>query len=140
MQPGDIFRDDAFYVAPTGELKAKYVLVLATPAECDVIVRLLTSRQHGRPEDPPCFHGDPYAGYYLGVPGGELNRETWVDLRAQDDLDTISCRGRQERGLMVRVLQRDPITTARVVECVAGADDTTREQESRLRDMLAAMR
>jgi len=140
VHPGDIYRDDAFYVAPTGELKAKYLLVLAAPAGRDVVIRLLTSRQHGRPEQPPCFHGDPYAGYYLGVPGDELKRKTWVDLRAQDDLDAIACRGRQERGTMTPVMQLDAATTARVIECVAGADDTTREQESLLRDALAGMR
>jgi len=139
MRPGEIYRDNAFYVAPTGELKAKYLLVLAAPSGHDIVVRLLTSRPHGRPENPPCFHGAPYAGYFLGMPGGELNRKTWVDLRPQDDLDPVACRRRQEKGLMVRVLALDPATTTRVIECVAGADDTTRKQETLLRDVLAAM-
>ena len=140
MHPGEIYRDNAFYISPAGELKPKYLLVLAAPAGRDVVVRLLTSRQHGRPEEPPCFHGDPYAGFYLGVPGGELNRKTWVDLRALQDLDPIACRGRQEKGLMVRVMQLNAGTTARAIECVAGAQDTTREQESLLRDVLALLR
>lgn len=140
MQSGDIFRDAAFYVASTGELKAKYILVLAAPAGRDLVVRLLTSKPHGRPEDPACFHGNPYAGFYLGVPGGALTRKTWVDLRGHDDLDAISCRGRQERGLMNRVMRLEAEMLVRVLECVAGADDTTREQESLLRDVLAAMR
>ena len=140
MRPGDIYRDNAFYVAPTGELKRKFLLVLAAPVKRDVVIRLLTSRPHGRPENPPCFHGAPYAGYFLGVPGGELNQKTWVDLRPQGDLDVIACRGQEEKGLMERTLVLDEVITASVIECVAGADDTTREQENLLRDALAAMR
>jgi hypothetical protein len=139
MQPGDIFRDKEFYVASTGELKAKYLVVLAAPAGRDVIVRLLTSRPHGRPEEPACFHGNPYAGYYLGVPGGELTRKTWVDLRAMDDLDLAACRVRQNQGIMARILKLDIVTVTRLLECVASADDTTRAQESTLRDVLASM-
>lgn len=140
MRPGDIHRDSAFYIAPTGELKAKYLLVLAALDGRDVVVRLLTSRPHGRPEAPPCFHGAPYAGYFLGIPGGELNRRTWVDLRPLDDLDPIACRGRHEKGLMTRVMTLDAATTANVIECVAGADDTTRAQEAMLRDTLSRLR
>lgn len=82
----------------------------------------------------------PYAGYFLGVPGGELALNTWVDLRPQDDLDVIACRGRQNRGLMKQVLALDAETTIRVIECVAGADDTTRQQERLLRDTLDTLR
>jgi hypothetical protein len=53
-----------------------------------VIHRLLTSRRSGRPETPPCYHGDPYPGYYLGVPDAPLTLPTWVDLRATDDYDS----------------------------------------------------
>lgn len=137
MQPGEIHRDSAFYLTAGGALKAKYLLVLAAPSHGDLVVRLLTSRPHGHPEQPPCFHGMPYAGYFLGIPGCELDRKTWVDLRPQDDLDPIAWCGRQEKGLLRHVMSLHPATIARVIECVAGADDTTRRQEAVLRDVLA---
>ncbi len=81
---GHVYRDSAFYVEPqTGELKPKYFLVLAAPERGDIVVRLLTSRYAGmRPENPACFHGDPYPGFFLGVLGGELGAKSWLDLRA----------------------------------------------------------
>jgi len=47
----------------TGELKSKVLLVLTTTGGGDVVWRLLTSRQYGRPEEPHCYHGDPYPGF-----------------------------------------------------------------------------
>ena len=47
----------------------------------DLVGRDLTSRAHGRPVAPPCYHGDPYPGFYLGILGGQLQRESWLDLR-----------------------------------------------------------
>lgn len=67
---GRIYRDAHFYVDPeTGQLKPKYFLVLAAPSDGDIVIRLLTSRYSGlRPETPPCSHGDPYPGFFLGIP------------------------------------------------------------------------
>jgi len=58
VQPGDIYRHEAFYTdLSTGKLEPKYLLILAVPRGDDIVARLLTSRAHGRPETPPCFHG-----------------------------------------------------------------------------------
>lgn len=140
MRPGDIFRDSEFYIAPSGEIKAKYLLVLAAQEASDLVIRLLTSRAHGRPEIPPCFHGMPYAGYFLGVPGGALSMKTWVDLRYQDDLDTDDFHKRQRKGLITHALSLRVDVLRPVLECVAGADDTTRQQERLLRNTLTTLR
>lgn len=137
LQPGDICRHTAFYVDDTGEVKSKYLLVLAAPPDSDVIARLITSRPHGRPETPPCYHGLPYGGYFLGNPEDPLTRKSWVDLRYLDDLDPASARAEQVRGVFVRVAALSHETLCAVIECVASADDTTREQERVLRDTLA---
>lgn len=60
MVPGRVFRHEQFYL------------------DCET--GLLTSRAYGRREDPPCFHGAPYPGYFLGIPGQGLALRTWVDL------------------------------------------------------------
>ncbi len=141
MQPGEIYRHAAFYPDPaTGEIRSKYLLVLSTPAGDDVIARLLTSQPHGRPETPPCYHGLPYGGYFIGILGPPLTRKSWVDLRHLDDLDPADARAGQDRGVLSRVGVLPTDVLRAVIECVAGADDTTRRQEKHLRDTLAALR
>jgi hypothetical protein len=69
--PGQIFRHTRYYHDDAG-WHTKYLLVLAADAD-NVVYRLLTSRAHARPENPPCYHGDPYPGFYLGLIGGSLS-------------------------------------------------------------------
>ena len=140
MQPGDIYRDAAFYVNERGELCQKYLLLLAVPAAADMVARLLTSRAHGRPETPPCYHGLPYGGYFLGIPGAPLTEKTWVDLRYLDDLDPDDFRKRETRGGLARTSALPTATLRAVIDCVANADDTTRRQERHLRDTLSMLR
>jgi hypothetical protein len=71
MQSGEIYRHDAFYRdMESGQTQRKYLVILAHTDGGDIVARLLTSRAHGRPENPPCFHGLPYPGFYLGVMAG----------------------------------------------------------------------
>ena len=97
---GRIYRDSSFYVdLDSGELKPKFFLVLAAPPKSDIVIRLLTSRYAGvRPEVPPCFHDDPYPGFFLGIAGGPLNHKTWLDLRKVDDLDPWDFKRYREAG------------------------------------------
>lgn len=140
LQIGAIYRHAAFYSdLASGELKPKYFVVLAyTPGE-DVVARLLTSQGHGRPERPPCFQGDPYPGYYLGVLGGPLSSQSWLDLRFLNDIDDSSAAGKLRKGILTETL-RLPVGVLRpLMECTAGADDTTRLQARSIRDQLATM-
>ena len=138
---GYIYRDASFYAEPaTGELKPKYFLVLATPERSDIIIRLLTSRYGGaRPEDPPCFHGDPYPGFYLGVVGGALSAKSWLDFRPTDDLDRWDFARFEEAGRLREVMQVPAAQLRAALECAASADDTSRWQERMIRDGLAAI-
>src|SRR5689334_18003581 len=107
MQIGEIYRHEAFYRnAETGVLEAKYLVLLAVLPSGDFVARLLTSRSHGRPEDPPCFHGNPYPSYYLDVLGAPLTAKSWLDLRYLDDFDEIEFRRRvkSKRIALVRSL------------------------------------
>jgi hypothetical protein len=140
MRPGDIYEVPAFYADPlTGELRTKYVLILAAFRDRDLVARLLTSRAHGRPEHPRCFHGHPYPGFFLGVPGRSLEMPTWIDLRALDDIDRNEFALRIKRDVRIAgSVPRDLLIEA--MECVAASDDTTRGQERALRDSLASLR
>jgi hypothetical protein len=121
VQPGDIYRHEAFYVdEETGRPAPKYLLVLAVSQRDDIV-------------------GRPYGGYFLGVPG-TLREKTWIDLRPFDDLDPIEFRKREESGTLVLACALPMAMLRSVLECVAGADDTTRHQERRLRDTLAGLR
>ena len=141
MDSGDIYRHDRFYRDPEfGELLAKYIVFLAPTRSGDWVARLLTSRENMRPRIPPCFHGDPYPGYFLGVPGPPLTFDTWVDLRALSDLDADDVRALVAGGVMREVGRLSNAQLIEIINCTAGAVDTTVEQERALRDLLATLR
>lgn len=141
MQCGEICRHERFYRdQQTGEMRPKYLVILTCPEGRDVIARLLTSRAHGRPERPECFHGNPYPGYYLGVLGKPLTAKSWVDLRFLEDMDAVAFQRRRSKGTLSLITQLpDPIRVG-LLECVAGAEDTTRAQENALRNELQTQR
>lgn len=60
-----------------------------------------------RPRTPPCYHGDPYPAFYLGVPGGPLQNESWLDLRPLDDFDARDIISHTANGICRRVLTLD---------------------------------
>lgn len=141
MQPGEIYRHDAFYrSAETGQLEPKYLVLLATLPSGDLVARLLTSRPHGRPEQPPCFHGRPYSSFFLGVIGGALPSKSWADLRYLDDFDEFEFQRRlkSKRITPTTSLPNDVLT--QLLDCAAAAEDTTRLQERAIRDALAELR
>jgi hypothetical protein len=140
VRAGHIYRDDSFYVDRDGVLRSKFLLVLAVHAGGDIVARLLTSRHAEiRPENPHCFHGDPYPSFFLGVLGGVLGSKTWLDLRSLDDLDGADFARRLGEG-RIRLLMPAPVRMLRAaLECAANADDTTRNQERAIRDAMTAL-
>lgn len=141
MQPGEIYRHEAFYRSlQSGALEPKYLVLLATLPSGDLVSRLLTSRPHGRPETPRCFHGRPYASFYLGVVGGSLSAKSWVDLRYLDDFDELEFRRRLGTKRITPMTSLPKEIVFELLDCVAGAEDTTRLQEGAIRNALAELR
>jgi hypothetical protein len=141
VQSGDIYRHEAFYrSAETGRLEPKYLVLLAALASGDWVARLLTSRPHGRPEQPPCFHGRPYSSFCLGVIGGPLSAKSWVDLRYLEDFDEFEFRRRLKSNRIVPIISLSKDALVQVLDCAAAAEDTTRLQERAIRDALAKVR
>ena len=135
---GHVYRHSGFYLDQrTGELKAKFLVALAYTPGGDIVARLLTSRQHGRPENPPCYHGDPYPGYYVGVLIGVLGAKSWVVLNKLDDLDDGDAARLMRVGILTETLTLPKDLIRPLLECVARADDTTHLQERAIRDQLA---
>jgi hypothetical protein len=141
MQPGEVYRHDIFYRnAETGQLEPKYLVLLATLPSGDLVARLLTSRPHGRPEQPPCFHGRPYSSFFLGVIGGPLSSKSWVDLRYLDDFDEFEFQRRLKSKRITSTTSLAKEMLAPLLDCAAAAEDTTRLQERAIRDELAKLR
>lgn len=133
-QPGEIWLDSDFFdgVAP----KKKYLLVLEVHRG-DITLRYLTSKSYGRPEDPPCFHGDPYPGFYLGVLGPPLVLQSWLDLAGTDDLDQVTFGKMERAGRLSKVMDLDGPLFCAALRCVAGAPDTTGLQARKILDVAA---
>lgn len=138
---GHICHDAAHYAdSASGELKPKYFLVLAAPERGDIVVRLLTSRYEAlRPMDPPCFHGDPYPGFYLGVLGGELGAKSWLDLRPANDLDPWDFERHLNEGRIRQLMPLPRVLLRPALECAARAQDTTRQQERMIRNVIDSL-
>lgn len=136
---GQIYRHSRFYQDATGQWQTKYLLVLAPTSGSDVIFRLLTSRAHGRPEQPPCYHGDPYPGYYLGHLGGKLTAKSWLDLRKQDDYDGRIFAADVAAGALTLALTLSQAILCLALDCAANAEDTLKLQERGMRDQRAAL-
>ncbi len=140
MTPGEIYRHEAFYAdEETGELGRKYFIVLASLAGGDFVIRVLTSRAHGRPEHPRCFHGHPFPSYFLGVPGGELGTKTWIDLRYLDDVDPLDVQREMQRDVIVLSMILAAESLVPILECAAAGEDTTQKQERAMRNLLATL-
>lgn len=110
----------------------KFLLVLAVHPNGDVIYRILTSKGYGRPKALPCYHGNPYSGFYLGIlmPNGDLWDETWLDLRETEDFDRIDFATLASDGILTL---RHTITKPQlcsVLACAAAAPDTTNRQRN----------
>lgn len=143
LVPGTVLLHPRFYAdTATGECKPKYLVVLAPMRGGDWVVRLLTSQHPDvRPEQPPCHHGDPYPGFYLGVldPSNGLGKKSWLDLRGLDDADASETSRLLTTGVLTCVMTLPHDLLKPALTCAAGADDTTRAQEQALRDLLATL-
>lgn len=141
MGVGEIITNPRHYVDQiTGELRTKHFLILANSRAGDLIIRLLTSRQHGRQKAPACSHIDPYPSFYMGHIGGALTSQSWLDLRFHPDLDGAYVAAQLARGQMRAVATIAGSQLIEAMECAAGAPDTTRAQEQAIRDSLSLLR
>lgn len=137
--PGQIYLDSCFYRNDQGHCKRKYLLVLTLTPGDDIVYRLLTSRQNGRPQYPPCFHGDPYPGYYLDTVGGKLPVSTWVDLRGLPDHEGMDFKSKIGNGRITLTTAVSQKVLCSALDCAANAPDTTNYQARLMRDERAKL-
>ena len=130
---GEVWAHPDYYVDPdTGESLTKYMLILAVnPANGDLIFRLLTSRDYNRPNVPACIHSGDRPGFYLGVPQpqGTLCKDTWLDLREQeDDFDARDFARMAAIGKLALIHTLAKNLLCHALMCAAYAQDTTKGQ------------
>lgn len=140
-QIGEIYLHTDFYER-NGRWLNKYLLVFGvTPAD-NVLFALLTSQDYGRHRAPPCDNGPQahYPGYYLGVLGGALQKDSWIDLRELVEIDALDWQARSGDGVLLRETALDSGTLRPAIECTASAEDAaTTRQEKFLRDVLSQL-
>lgn len=138
LSPGTVLHHSHIYLdTGTGEYRSKFLVLLAPMRGGDWVVRLLTSRHADvRPEQPPCHHGDPYPGFYLGVldPANGLGRKSWLDLRGLGDAEATEIRRLLKAGILTTVMTLPVELLKAALACAAGADDAQQAQERALRD------
>lgn len=140
LKVGYIYRHAALYRDPlTGNLMPKYLVALACAPGGDIVARLLTSKATGRSISPTCSHRAPYPGYFLGVLGGPLSANSWVDLRVLDDLDDGDAQSLLRKGIVSETMPLPPEHTRPLLECLVGAPDTRTGQARAIRDQLARL-
>jgi len=139
VTPGQIYRHTKWYQDSDGTWKSKYLLVLAKTRSGDIIFRLLTSQQNARPTAPACFHGDPYPGFYLGVLGGPLIKQSWLELCRRQDFDDLDFCTFIGSGVICLITTLAAPLLCNALECAAAADDTTNEQTRRMLDQRALL-
>ena len=140
--PEQIWQDDCYYYdSVTGRCMRKYVLVLAVDmASGDSVTAALTSTPNGLRVDPPCSQGNPRSGYYVGVLGGRLLEETWVDfnsLRTLDDADLARHIDQRRKSLLD--IRPSRAVFCGVLRCLLGFDDLERRHARLVGDLAAAL-
>lgn len=136
--PGQIYYHPRYYEDPPGVWHPKYFLLLCSDRSGDFVFRLLTSRRNDRPRDPPCYHGNPYPGFYLGVLGDSLVMESWLDLRKEDrELESTYIQNQARLGAIQRIFSLDSEVMCKILDCASRAIDTTERHSQLMRDQMA---
>lgn len=135
--PGQIWLQSAHYIDADGIPHRKYLLVLAVEAG-DVTFRLLTSQPNGLSEQPRCQTSPPRDGFYLGVLGGDLAQQSWLDLGLEEDLDEQKFLDREKAKRLRYVFDLNGQLFCDALLCAAYAQDTTKKQARRIMNVRAA--
>lgn len=141
--PGQIWRDDCYYRDHMGECQPHFVLILAVCQQHnDAVTVTFTSKPNGLTVTPPCSSGPPRAGYFVGMPGGKLHKESWADLQSIDILDHRDfCLHVGQKRKSLEDLQLPPDVFCAVLRCALKIqDDITKRQRRLLADLAANLR
>ncbi len=135
MRSGEIWTH-LQYELSDGSYKPKHLIILGERNHrFEVLYARLTSRPNGLPDNPPCYHGNPRSGYYLGVPGGILNKETWVVF---DDIAYLD--SRDMRYLTNSNLMAPTAIFCSLLRCIQQSEDILGIQYDQIMDTIQSVR
>ncbi|WP_423392806.1 hypothetical protein [Burkholderia sp. LMG 21824] len=140
---GQIWKDDRYYLnTKTQQWERKYYLVMATsPDGSDALTAVFTSKPNGLTDDPACSTGTPRAGHYVGIQGGFLVLESWVEFSSIKIVDSYLINqqvGSGQTSLTVQTLP--PALFCSVLRCALQVElDISNRGIRWLRDTIAAL-
>jgi len=116
---GEIWLDLAFPVSVG--FKPKYLL-LAAIEKYDIVYCTTTSNANSRSTAPACFHGDPYASFFLGNPQpAPFWKPTWLDLQQfVASADPPDFQAKVQAGQLVLKGQLTPPLLCEAIKCMRG--------------------
>jgi hypothetical protein len=142
FQANTLWCDSRYYLdEKAGVYKRKYVLVLATSVSGgDALSAVLTSKANGLREEPACDPGPPRAGYYVGVPGGNLIKPTWVDFSSVKDEDDFKFKKLIDNGRITPIALVFPGDVfCGILRCLTRSEDINKRQHSWLAATIASL-
>ena len=135
---GEVYHYPA-YVFPDGEQANKFVVLLGQISGGDWILGRTTSRQRGRPMNPPCNQSEHFPSFYLGPLNGIFLAQTWLVLDRLDDHDQTDFVGAIRSGAVELVGALPLQLLCAALSCARGAEDTTQFQAEAMSDLRAAL-
>ncbi|MEC5405136.1 hypothetical protein VOM14_06050 [Paraburkholderia sp. MPAMCS5] len=142
LQCGQIWRDDCYYLnQETNACERKYVLILAVNEKGDdAVTAVFTTKPNGLTVSPACSLGEPRAGYFVGIPGGSLPQESWVEFNSVRILDSYDLSLHVKAGRTSLIGQTLPISTlCSVLRCASQCEDISFRALRYIGDAIASL-
>ena len=139
MKPGEVWEHPR-YLYRNGAYIMKYIVVLSSKDNrSNPLIARITKQSNGLPSRPPCYNGNPKSGFYLGMPGGKLQRESWVTFQDIHNLDDGEYPLIDEKIIRPAELIIKSDTLCSLLRCVQQNEDITNKQYRQIGDTLEAM-
>lgn len=134
----NVYHDPCYYLNQiTNEPMSKYFVVLSlAPCGGDAIICVFTSRPNGLTDSPECTMGPPRAGFYLGIPGGLLPKETWADFSSVEVIDIFDLKKRQITNINQPL---DDDTFCSLLRCIFQCEDIKHRDLRLIGDTIAQL-
>lgn len=134
MRKGEIWTHRR-YMLSDGDFSPKHLIIIGEhDDQFDLLCARLSSRPNGLPINPPCHNGNPRSGFYLGIPGGCLQKETWVIF------DDVSYLGDCEWKYLEKAnTSIDQSLFCALLRCLQQSEDIQNRQHRQISDMIQSI-
>lgn len=128
---------DPHFRFPDGGTKGKYFTILGKAPSDDYIVARTTSNGQRKSWQYGCHNDEPDPNFCIPIGQAIFPLDTWFCLDYLMNLDAYELKDKlktgfiEQRGTLPHNIIKD------LLNCAASAEDTTRQQETVMRDILA---